>query len=121
MTYGVSDACPDGRDWMAALRRAVRTSPSGSTEKRQYGYSADFHWSQARSQVFRENSGSRGDAEPHRGSEGVLRPVPADPRAPGRPPGRGAADRFQVRVSNLGLLVDLDARIRQVRVRAAEV
>ncbi len=26
MTYGVSDACPDGRDWMAALRRAVRTA-----------------------------------------------------------------------------------------------
>src|SRR5229473_1413289 len=33
---------------------------------------ADIHRSQTRSQVLRTHQGSRGDAEPHRGSEGVL-------------------------------------------------
>src|SRR6185436_15996477 len=102
-------------------RSGEPSAPNGSTEKIAHGYCADFYWSQARSQVFRKNPGSRGDAEPDRGSEGVLRPIPADLRAPGRTARRGAADRFQVRVPDLGLLLDLDARIRQVRVRAAEV
>ena len=75
-----------------------RPSPDndGSTEKRPHGYCADFYWSQARSQVFRKNPGSRGDAEPHRGSEGVLRPVPADRRSrPGGRPDEGLQTVFK--------------------------
>ena len=53
-----------------------RPGPDGSTEARERD-GADVYRSQARSQVFRENPGSRRDAEPHRGSEGVLRPIPA--------------------------------------------
>src|SRR5437762_4109502 len=43
LTYG-PNACPDGRDWMAAIRRAV--GPNGSTEKVPHGNGADFYWSQ---------------------------------------------------------------------------
>ena len=64
---------------MAAFRRVVpAVSRRQARERDDDG--ADVHRSQARSQVFRKNSGSRGDAEPHRGSEGVLRPVPAGRR-----------------------------------------
>ena len=42
-------------------------------------------------------------------------------RAAGRAARRGPADRVQVRVPDLGLLQHVDARIRQIRVRAAEV
>src|SRR6266566_2175259 len=46
-----------------------RPGPAVRQSGRRHG--ADVHRSQARSQVFRENSGSGGDAEPHRGSEGL--------------------------------------------------
>ena len=42
-------------------------------------------------------------------------------RADGRPPRRGPAGRLQVGLPDLRLLRRLDARIRQVRIRAAEV
>ena len=57
---------------------------------------------------------SRGNAEPHRGSEGLLRPVPDGRRARGRPPGRGPAGRFQVGFPDLRFL-----RRRHARIRAA--
>ena len=93
---------------------AVRQS-----EKRRDG--ADVYRSQARSQVFRENPGSRRDAEPHRGSEGVLRPIPAGEGTARRAARRGPAGRVQVGVPDLGFFQHLDARIRQVRVRSAEI
>src|SRR5215210_8518757 len=76
---------------------------------------------EAHSQVLRENSGSRGNAEPHRGSEGVLRPVPDGRRAEGRPAGRGLASRLQIGFPDLGLFEYCPARIREVHVRAAEL
>ena len=97
-----------------------RPGPGGST-KREDRDGADVYRSQARSQVFRKNSGSRGDAEPHRGSEGILRPIPAGAGAGRRPARRGPAGRVQVGVPDLGLLQHLDAGIRQIRVRGAEI
>jgi len=57
----------------AAFRRA---RPDRATKMRGHDGAADIHRSQTRSQVLRTHQGSRRDAEPHRGSEGVLRPVP---------------------------------------------
>src|ERR1700757_2225535 len=59
---------------------------------------ADIHRSQTRSQVLRTYQGSRGNAEPHRGSEGVLRPVPDGQRTPGRTARRGPAGGVPVGV-----------------------
>ena len=70
------------------------------------------HRPQARSQVLRQDPRSRGDAEPHRGSEGVLRPVPDGRRAQGRPRRRGPAGGLQVGVPDLRLLQHGAARIR---------
>src|SRR5215207_4391415 len=56
--------------------RFGRFAPSRATKMRGHDGAADIHRSQEGPQVFRTHQGSRGDAEPHRGSEGVLRPVP---------------------------------------------
>ena len=48
-----------------------RPGPGGTTERERHD-GADVYRSQARSQIFRENPGSRRDAEPHRGSKGIL-------------------------------------------------
>ena len=82
---------------------------------------ADIHRSQTRSQVLRTHQGSRGDAEPHRGSEGVLRPVPDGRRTSGRPAGRRPAGGVPLGVSDLRFLRHLDAGIRPLRIRAAEI
>ena len=82
---------------------------------------ADIHRSQTRSQVLRTHQGSCRDAEPHRGSEGVLRPVPDGRGAPGRPAGRGTAGGVPLGVPDLGFLGHLDAGIRPLRIRAAEI
>ena len=63
------DACPDGRD---GLRPSGESSRARRFDKARDEMAADVYRSQARSQVFRKNPGSRRDAEPHRGSEGVL-------------------------------------------------
>ena len=57
-----------------AQRRARAEPPSRMSEER---HGSDDHRPQARPQVFRKDPRSRDDAEPDRGSEGVLRPVPA--------------------------------------------
>src|SRR5579885_50454 len=82
---------------------------------------ADPHQPQTDPQVLREDRRSRRDAEPDRGSEGVLRPVPADPRTFERPDRRRLAGRFQIGVPDLGLLRELDAGIRALRIRGAEI
>ena len=104
---------------MAAFRRVVPARRFDRARERRDG--ADVYRSQARSQVFRENPGSRRDAEPHRGSEGVLRPIPAGEGAARRAARRGPAGRVQIGVPDLGFFQHLDARIRQVRVRGAEI
>src|SRR5215471_17852749 len=58
--------------------------PTKSNRERKDG--ADVYRSQARKKVFRDNQGSGGDAEPHRGSEGILRPIPSGEGAARRPP-----------------------------------
>ena len=53
-----------------------------------------------------------GDAEPDRGAEGLLRPVPARRRAEGRPSRRGLAVGLQVGFPDFRFLADRAARIR---------
>src|ERR1700680_2083187 len=94
-----------------------RASPSGmpspgATKPRDLDNGANVHRSQARPQILREDPGSGRDAEPHRGAEGVLRPVPADRGARGWTAGRGAPGGIQVRISHFRLLEHLDARVR---------
>ena len=52
--------------------RASEGSPLTGDEMRGHDGAADIHRSETRSQVLRTHQGSCGDAEPHRGSEGVL-------------------------------------------------
>src|SRR5689334_20548467 len=85
----------------AAIRRVVRAQRFDTKERR---HGADTYWSQARSQIFRQNSRSGRNAEPHRGSESFLRSVPAREGAGRRPPRRGAAGGFQVRIPHFRLL-----------------
>ena len=102
-------------------RRVRRRPPRAEAARSDDGPDPDFQWPQTRTQVLREDPGSCGDAEPHRGSEGILRPVPDGGRARRRPSGRGTAGRFQVGIPDLRFFRHVDAGIRQVRVRAAEV
>src|SRR5689334_1349644 len=85
----------------AAIRRVVRARQLDIKERR---HGADTHWSQARSQVFRQNSRSGRNAEPHRGSEGFLRSVSAREGAGRRAPRRGTAGRVQVGIPDFRLL-----------------
>src|SRR4051794_22789497 len=103
---------------MATVRRGARAAGKfESRENRTDG--ADVYRSQARKEVFRINQGSGGDAEPYRGSEGILRSIPAGEGTGRRPPRRGLAGRLQVGVSHLRLFQFLAARVRQIRIRAA--
>src|SRR5918998_2809222 len=76
---------------------------------------------EAHSQVLRENQGSGGNAEPDRGSEGILRPVPDGRRAKGWPARRRLASRLQIGFPDFGLFKYCPARVREVHVRAAEI
>src|SRR5262245_61332874 len=93
--------------------------PVKSNRERKDG--ADVYRSQARKEVFRNNQRSGGDAEPHRGSEGVLRPVPAGEGAAGWSSRRGPSGGVQIGIPDFRLLKFVAARIRQVRIRSAEV
>ena len=61
------------------------------------------------------------DAEPHRGAEVFLRPVPDGRGAGRRARRRGPAGGLQVGVPDLRLRRHVDARIRSLRVRSAQV
>ncbi len=107
---------------------ARRPMGGGGSPRRQSGWrearghdGRNVHRSQTGSQVFRQNTGSRGDAEPHRGSEGVLRPIPADQGAERRTAGRRAAGRLQVGLPHFRLFQHGPARVRPLRIRAAEI
>src|SRR5262245_64862666 len=82
---------------------------------------ADVYRSQARKEVFWDNQRSGGDAEPHRGSESIVRPVPAREGAGRRPSRRGPAGCIQIGIPDFRLLQFIAARIREIRIRAAEV
>ena len=69
-----------------------RQSPVSVGSRSEVTNGANVHRPQAHPQVLREDPRSRGDAEPHRGSEGVLRPVP-DGRRAARAGGRTRACR----------------------------
>ncbi len=84
-------------------------------------HGADIHRPQTGSQSLRPRQGSRPDAEPDRGAEGLLRPVPHDGRAEGRSSERGLAGGVQVGVPDHRFRPDRAARVRQIRVRGAEV
>ena len=59
-------------------------------------HGADLPWPEATPQVLRQNPGSPGDAEPHRGSEILLRPVPRTPAtSPSPRDGEGIKGVFQ--------------------------
>ena len=111
--------------WARRVRhsRGTRSPPGGSRnadhEVLEHGPAA-FR-SQAHSQVLRQDPRSRGDAEPHRGAEVELRPVPAVGRRTGAARRRGAEGDVPVGLSDQGLQRDRGARVRQVRARAAEV
>ena len=113
------DQQASGARSIAACRKTRRRMHAADEARGHDG--RDVHRSQAGPQVLRKNPGSRRDAEPHRGSEGVLRPVPARQGAARRPSGRGPAGGVQVGVPDLGLLQHRPARVRALRVRAAEV
>ncbi len=79
-------------------------------------------WSHAHPQEVRFDPRGRGDAEPDRGSEELLRRFPDGQGTPWRAPGRSwAAGGVQVGVSDLGLLGQGHARVRTIRVRPAQV
>jgi len=101
--------------------RASEGSPLTGDEMRGHYGAADVHRSQTRSQVLRTYQGSGGDAEPHRGSEGVLRPVPDGRRAGRRTAERRPAGRVPVGVSDQGFFQHVRAAFRQLRIRAAEI
>ena len=81
----------------------------------------DVHRSQKGPPILRLHQGSGRDAEPHRGSEGVLRPVPAGSGAGRRAARRGPAGGVQVRVPDLRLFEHGAAGVRALRFRAAEI
>src|SRR3954454_7311416 len=105
----------------ADATRASEGSPVTGDEMRGHYGAADVHRSQTRSQVFRAHQGSGGDAEPYRGSEGVLRPVSDGRRARRRTAERGPAGRVPVGVSDQGFFEHVGAAFRQLRIRAAEI
>src|SRR6516165_2209090 len=108
------------RATVATVIRKVR-SRAGSDETRGHDGAADIYRSQEGPKILRTHQGSRRDAEPDRGSEGVLRPVPDGRGAAGRAGGRGPSGRVPFSVPDLGLLGYLDAGIRALRIRAAEI
>jgi hypothetical protein len=61
---GGPDACPDGRDWNAAVRRGAPSFPLTARIEREHD-GADVHRSQARKEVFWIHQRSRRNAEPH--------------------------------------------------------
>ena len=105
---------------LARISSASRRNVGGqaSIEER---HGADIHWPQARSQGLRARQGSRRDAESDRGAEGLLRPVSSHGPAEGRPSERGAAGGVQVGVPDQGFRRHRPSRVRQVRVRSAEI
>ena len=75
--------------------RSAGLPDSRSKIETRSGHDPDVHRSQTGPQVLRLHPGSGRDAEPHRGSEGVLRPVPAGRGAGGRPPDEGLQAVFK--------------------------
>ena len=116
---GSPDACPDGRDGLRPFGEAPALAAKIESRERDDG--ADIYRSQARKEVFRINQRSSGDAEPHRGSKGILRPVPAGQGTRGRASRRGPAGGLQIGVPDFRFLQFLAARIRQIRIRTAEI
>ena len=80
-----------------------------------------IHRSQAHSQALRAHFRGRPDAEPDRGAEELLRPVPAEGRGAGAAPHLRAPGGLQVGLPDQGFLGARPARVRQVRARGAEV
>ena len=81
-----------------------------------------FQRPQAHPQEVRPHRRDREDAEPHRGAEELLRRLPDGQGAGGRALARlRPAGRVQVGVPDLRLLRQVDARVRALRLRAAEV
>ena len=105
----------------AAAANAAKPVPSRRRARIEERHGADIHRPQTGSQGLWPRQGSRPDAEPDRGAEGVLRPVPHDGRAEGRPSERGLAGGVQVGVPDHRFRPDRAARIRQIRIRGAEV
>src|SRR3954447_20863357 len=104
---------------MPIALRKVR--PLTGDEMRGHYGAADVYRSQTRSQVLRPYQGSGGDAEPYRGSEGVLRPVPDGRRTGRRTAERGPAGRVPVGVSDQGFFQHVRAAFRFLRIRTAEI
>src|SRR5688572_15668876 len=75
----------------------------------------------AHSQILRSHYRSGGNAEPHRGSKVLVRPVPHGGEAGRRPRRRGPAGRVQIRLPDQRLRRYRTARFRRLRVRAAEI
>ena len=115
--------CPDGRMRRhATFRTAVRTRLARTNN----GESNDCEEGEllrppAHPQVLRAHHRSGGDAEPDRGSEVFLRPVPDGRGAGRRARRRGTAGGLQVGVPDLRLRRQRHARIRALRVRSAEI
>ena len=110
-----------GRSVRPATRTRSHRAIAGAGASIEERHGADIHRPQARSQSLRARQGSRRDAEPDRGAEGVVRPVPPDGRAEGRPSERGLAGGVQVGVSDQGFRRHRASRVRQVRIRGAQV
>ena len=100
LPFWMDRAFPRSRRCKARRQRPPQAEAARSDD----GPEPDFHWPPTRPQVLRPHPRSGGDAEPHRGSEGFLRPVPDGGRARRRPSGRGPAGRLQVGLPDLRLL-----------------
>src|SRR5262249_2993444 len=98
--------------------RRPRRPPKSKRERKD---GADVYRSQARKEVFRDNQRSGGDAKPHRGSEGIIRPIPAGEGAGGRSTRRGSSGRIQIGISDLRFFQFVSTRIREVRIRVTKI
>ena len=77
--------------------------------------------SETHSQGVRSPPGRGGHAEPHRGSEDVLRQVPADGRRRRGPQRERAAGSLRIGLPDQGLLRERHSGVREVRARTAQI